>query len=750
MSGSVTSFAVTGVDGAALRTQSVGPLERRPLVLTAQRSTSRFDLVALTWSGALPAGTTMQVRVREAGQWTGWQELEPSEHAPDPGDEGAGTAAPSASEPLLTAGADGVQVRVEGTAAASGLRAVIVDGGRSGADATSGPAAVAAAATPMPKIITRAQWGADESLVKEAPVFDATVRTLFVHHTVTTNSYTAAQAHAQVRSVYLFHTKSRGWNDIGYNFLVDRYGRVFEGRRGSITGAVHGAHTGGFNTESMGISVLGTYSSTAPTSAALRGVVDIASWKSSQYFMNPRGNTRMVSEGGGTTKFPDGKSVVLRTISGHRDVGYTECPGDRLYPSLASIRSSVAARMTPALVSPRVSASVVNWSGSPIGFTAAVPTNQKWWFTATSLCSRTPAGSSNGITASRVNATWNLRDGSGAPAAPGVYRIGLTSSSPVGSVRFAQDVEVLPTLQAPPSQCRVARLATGDVYTSAVMAGRARYPDSRTVVLTGSGAPLDGLVSAPLSAVKAAPLLVTPAKALPQVVSQDISSRGVTTAYVVGGVTAVSAAVETQLRGLGVTNVVRLTGRDRYAVAAAVARQVGARGKGAVVVSGASLADAAAAAGPAAAAGRPLLLVARTGVPAVTGATLKALGVRGVAVVGSTSAVPQSVVNRLGAYGVTGRWRITGPDRASTAVAVSKAFVRLAAGDQVVVVPSSGGLWAVVGAGQARLTVFTDPAGLPRATSSWLAVRKPGSVALVSDVRNGQTALFRQLFTAIA
>ena len=95
VSGSVTSFAVTGVDGAALRTQSVGPLERRPLVLTAQRSTSRFDLVALTWSGALPAGTTMQVRVREAGQWTGWQELEPSEHAPDPGDEGAGTAAPS-------------------------------------------------------------------------------------------------------------------------------------------------------------------------------------------------------------------------------------------------------------------------------------------------------------------------------------------------------------------------------------------------------------------------------------------------------------------------------------------------------------------------------------------------------------------------------------------------------------------------------------------------------------------------------
>jgi N-acetylmuramoyl-L-alanine amidase len=318
----------------------------------------------------------------------------------------------------------------------------------------------------------------------------------------------------------------------------------------------------------------------------------------------------------------------------------------------------------------------------------------------------------------------------------------------VGTVRYGQDVEVLPTLVSPPSVCRVARLATGDVYTSAVIAGRLRYPDAHTVVLAGSGAPLDGLVAAPLARVKNAPLLITPARGLPPAVSQDIASRGVTTAYLVGGTSAVGAAVERQVRALGVGTVVRLSGRDRYAVAAAVARQVGAGASAAVVVSGASLSDAAAAAGPAAATGRPLLLVSSSGVPAVTGSALKALRVRTVAVVGNTSVVPSAVVSRLTAFGVTSRLRITGADRAATAVAVVKAFSRPITADQVVVVPANNALGAVVGAGQARLLVFTDAATVPAVTAAWLAGRRPGSVALVGDVRSAQTSVMRQLFAA--
>ena len=114
--------------------------------------------------------------------------------------------------------------------------------------------------------------GADESLVRGTTAYDSSVKALFVHHTDTTNNYTAAQAYAQVRAILAFHTKVRGWNDIGYNLLVDRFGHVFEGRRGSITSAVLGAHTGGFNSQSLGIAVLGTFSTTAPSSAAMQAL----------------------------------------------------------------------------------------------------------------------------------------------------------------------------------------------------------------------------------------------------------------------------------------------------------------------------------------------------------------------------------------------------------------------------------------------------------------------------------------------
>ena len=752
VSGSVREIAISGVDAGGLRGLATGPQAGRVTALTPPRTTARFDLVALTWSGTLRADTTLSVRVRENGQWTAWHTLESDEHAPNPGQEVPPAGAKGASSPLLTAGADGVQVRVVSPTGSgpSGLHAVMVDGGRSAADSPSGPAASAAAATRAPTIISRAKWGADESLVKDPPIYDTTARTLFIHHTDTTNTYTAAQAYAQVRSVYLFHTKSRGWNDVGYNFLVDRFGRVFEGRRGSITQAVRGAHTGGFNTEAIGISVLGTFTTVSPSSAALRGVVDVAAWKSAQYFVNPRGSVYVTSSGG-ASKFPAGKRVLLRTISGHRDVGSTECPGDKLYPDLNWMRGAVAARMAPGLIGPRLSSTAVAWNGSPVGFSAVVPTNQKWSFTVRPMCASTPINSQTGMTASRIGAIWDLKDTNGAPAAPGVYQVSVVSNSPVGSVRQAQDLEILPTVDSPAGRCRVARAGVVDVYTSAVLAGRSRYPSASSVVLAGSGSLVDGLVAAPLAAAKGAPLLPSGLKSLPAVVAQDITARGgVTTAYIVGGTTSISAAVETQLRGLGVTAIVRLSGRDRYAMSAAVARQMGAAGGAAVVVSGSNVADAAAVAGPAAATGRPLLLVASTGVPAATGSALKALGVKRVLVVGTTAAVPAKVAARLSAYGVTRLSRVGSADRASTATAVATAFANPVGINQIVAVPSSTSLWSVVGAGQGRLTVLASSSTVPPATAAWLRARHPGAISLMADQRTVNTAVMRSLLVNMA
>lgn len=781
VTGSVRELPVTGVDasawqaltaagtatGTATGTTAGAAAGLRsalrptpPVALSAARVTSRFDLVALTWDGALATGTTLSVRVREGGRWSGWHGLQPEEHGPDPGEEGTGRAGPastagstrSASSLLATSGADGIQVRVDasGGTAPAALRAVLVDGGRSAADAPSGPPASAAAATRAPNVITRRQWGADESLVKAPLTVDPTVRTLYVHHTDTTNSYTAAQAYAQVRSVYLFHTRSRGWNDIGYNFLIDRFGRIYEGRRGSITQAVQGAHTGGFNNEAIGISVLGTFSTVSPTSAATRAVVDVAAWKSAQYFLDPRATSRVTSTGGGTSRFPAGKQVLVRNLSGHRDVGLTECPGNDFYPSLPAIRGAVAGRMVPALVGASLSSTAVAYSGPAVGVSASVPTTQKWTFAVTPICARSAVNVQTGITSSRLGAVWNLRDTGGNPARPGVYRVSVVSNSPVGRVSFAQDLEILPTLDGPDGVCRVARAGLADVYSSAVRAGRVRYPSASTVVLTGS-AVMDGLVAAPLAAAKGAPLLLSGQRSLPAVVAADLAARGsVRTAYIVGGTASVSAGVETQLRRLGVTTVVRLTGRDRYALAAAVARHVGSPSRAAVVVSGTSVADAAAAAGPAAATGRPLLLTTPTGVPASTAAALKALRINRALLVGTTARLSGSVGTQLRAQGVTKQSRVGAADRAATAAAVATAFAAPVGTDQVVAVPSGAGLWAVVGAGQARLTLLADAATVPAATSAWLRARRPGAVHLMADRPTVGTPVLRSLLVSLA
>ena len=115
------------------------------------------------------------------------------------------------------------------------------------------------AATAAPSIVPRLSWGADESIRRGPPSYAADVRFAIVHHTAGRNDYTRAEAPAIVKGIQLFHVQGNGWNDIGYNFLVDRFGTIYEGRFGGVDRNVIGAHALGFNTESVGIALLGTY-----------------------------------------------------------------------------------------------------------------------------------------------------------------------------------------------------------------------------------------------------------------------------------------------------------------------------------------------------------------------------------------------------------------------------------------------------------------------------------------------------------
>ena len=314
---------------------------------TGTRTTKPFTLVGAAWhTGTLPKSATIQLRTRQAGHWSSWSPLSLPDGGPDDGSQDARAAAAhhvTATDPLWVGPSDGVQARVVNatgapTAMPRDLHVVLVNGGSSGADANPGPArpfgaAMAEAAQAQPTIYTRAQWGADESIRTRAcpkgPDYSSTIKMGFIHHTDGPNGYTAAQVPSIIRSIYAYHVESNGWCDVGYNFLVDRFGRIWEGRYGGITKAVIGAHTGGFNTDSFGVSMIGTYSSVSPSAALLSGVENVFAWKLGMYYRDPMAKTTLVAASFSGSRYAKGTTVTFNTISGHRDADKTTCPGQR-------------------------------------------------------------------------------------------------------------------------------------------------------------------------------------------------------------------------------------------------------------------------------------------------------------------------------------------------------------------------------------------------------------------------------------
>jgi hypothetical protein len=194
-----------------------------------------------------------------------------------------------------------------------------------------------AVAPGMPAIVTRQQWGADERWRRAAPWY-ADVKMAFVHHTAGLNSYTAEQAPAVVRAVYSYHARTLGFNDIGYNFLVDRFGVIYEGRYGGMDQGVVGAQVLGFNTGSTGVSVMGHFVDEAPPAAALDSLARLLAWKLGVHGIDPTSPVTMRC--GTSDKFKAGQYVTLPAISAHRDANYTTCPGDAFYAALPGVREA--------------------------------------------------------------------------------------------------------------------------------------------------------------------------------------------------------------------------------------------------------------------------------------------------------------------------------------------------------------------------------------------------------------------------
>ncbi len=346
---SAPTATTTGGDGVA---SSGKEIDGVPALTVARPDTDPFSAVGITWAADAAVGeVTVQLRTRgERGAWGAWTTVEQDDVDQD--GTGAPTEVRGGTAPVWTGPARGIEVIVQspdGTTPAD-VQLQLIDPGTSAADAVPGEPEitdVAHAATTMPAIYSRAQWGADEKLMGWAPEYAPTIKAATIHHTADGNTYASADVPAILRSMYAYHAVSRGWGDIGYNVVVDKFGRAWEGRSGGLASTVVGAHAGGFNTGTFGVSMLGNYDVVAPPTGMLETVAAVIAWKLSLYGVDPRGTTTLTSGGGGTSRYAAGAKVTLPTVFAHRDVGSTACPGRYAFSRMGDIRTMVAQRWEP-------------------------------------------------------------------------------------------------------------------------------------------------------------------------------------------------------------------------------------------------------------------------------------------------------------------------------------------------------------------------------------------------------------------
>jgi hypothetical protein len=324
------------------RLRGVGPQVQAP---------EAFVLAGIDWQAPEHARIELRARTLRGG-WTPWVLASVLGHDSDGGET---VAYALIGDPVWTGRADAVQLRtdvqVEGLSVHFVSAAVAV---AAAADGAPEPLASAAGGLPLatprlpagpgqPPIIARSAWGAGLE-PRAAPVY-GDVQVAFVHHSVNANGYSSAEVPSMLRSIYQFHTFVRGWNDFGYNFAVDAYGRVWEGRAGGIDQAVVGAQAGGYNLESFGAVLLGDFEATLPTSVARAALARLVAWKLALHGVPVKGRVTVEVDPSDAsyTRFRPGQLVSLPRVAGHRDGCTTDCPGDDMYfNGLPPLRASVS------------------------------------------------------------------------------------------------------------------------------------------------------------------------------------------------------------------------------------------------------------------------------------------------------------------------------------------------------------------------------------------------------------------------
>jgi hypothetical protein len=452
----------------------------------ASSSAARFDMVGLHWRGA----GSVEFRTRSlAGRWSTWQRAAPeAEDVPD-----GGTAEVRAARgwrlgnPYWVGASDRIAYRLHGNV--TRLRAYFIESPEERVPLRR------LSLTGSPPIIMRSAWRANEAIRRAPPTYARTMQLGLVHHTAGSNSYTASQSAAIVRGIEIYHVKGNGWNDIGYNFLVDKYGQVFEGRYGGIDKNVIGAHAEGFNTSSFGVALLGTYQSVAPTAAEKTALVNLLAWRMDIAHVDPLSTLTFTS--GGNGRFPVGTPVFLRAVSGHKDTGFTSCPGAVVYGMLGTLARQAAATGLPKLYAPLVQGQL----GGLVRFQGRLSEALPWTVTvadAEGAAVATGTGTSDLIdwtwdasTAPGAYYTWVITAGDAVRAATGTIGTApaaLAIKALTATPRTISDsTQIAYTLTAPATVTATLRAANGSDV--AVLFTQQHQPGKQTFRLTATNIP---------------------------------------------------------------------------------------------------------------------------------------------------------------------------------------------------------------------------------------------------------------------
>ena len=442
-----------------------------PVLATRNTDTKPFTLVGVTSAEPFAAGTRVLVRVQEDSGWSSWTPLEISMDQPDAAEAENilyGT------QPLLTNSATGVEVRIDTPDGVDVTEPamVLLDSPTIKTDAAipepdldstnTGPISTVAASTvsaPMPAIISRSQWGADENLRRSGPKYAPTIKAAFIHHTASKSNYTPEEAPSQMRNLYTYFTKGLKYSDMAYNFIVDRFGRLYEGRGGGMDRAVVGGHTAGFNDQTFAISALGNFQTFKPNDPEMVAMVDSVSsllaWKLSMNHRDPNGKTTLVSDSGaGTSNYKPGQTANALVVGGHGDIGSTSCPGKFLEAQLPAIRSAAGAKMGASMINP--AAAPAKWGeAQPVRIAAVTNAPLQWNLSVRSQCGEVVRSMSGGQgEPGALGIDWDKKNDAGQPVPPGTYTVTMNSTGN-GEVLYpwVGQARVLATVDSPPDPC---------------------------------------------------------------------------------------------------------------------------------------------------------------------------------------------------------------------------------------------------------------------------------------------------------